>query len=150
MKGQMSEAFKRRLREAFDDVELGQEFSFRRTFTEADVTVFCGVTGDFNPYHSDDVFAHESAFGRRIIPGLLTAAMMTHIGGLIGFLATEMHFQFIAPVYIGDTITCTVKFVEKDAATRRLVGATRCVNQDGVEVLSARFSGFPSQVRLAR
>lgn len=150
MTGQMSDDFKRQLREAFDDVDVGQVFTFRRTFSEADVALFCGVTGDFNPYHLDDTFARESAFGRRIIPGLLTGSMLTHIGGMIGFLATEMRFSYVAPVYIGDTVTCTVTFVEKDTAARRLVGAASCVNQGGAEVLSARFSGFPAQVRLAR
>lgn len=40
-------AFKQQLREAFQALEPGRCFSFRRTFTEADVTLFCGVTGDF-------------------------------------------------------------------------------------------------------
>jgi acyl dehydratase len=31
--------------------------------------------------------------------------MATHIGGLVGFLATEMRFEFLDPVYVGDTIT---------------------------------------------
>ena len=76
--------------------------------------------------------------------------MITHIGGMIGFLATEMHFDYTAPVYIGDTITCTVTFSEKDQEKRLFHGIARSVNQDGVEVLQARFSGFPAKVRLAR
>jgi acyl dehydratase len=145
-----SAPFKQRLREAFNELQVGQTFTYRRTFTEGDVALFCGVTGDLNPYHQDDLFARESWFGRRIIPGLLTGSMLTHIGGMIGFLATEMHFEYLAPVYIGDTITCTVTFVEKDAEKRRFVGEGRAVNQHGAEVLRARFSGFPSQIRLAR
>jgi len=42
--------FKRRLREAFDELEVGRTFTFRRTFTDGDVVLFCGVTGDYNPY----------------------------------------------------------------------------------------------------
>jgi acyl dehydratase len=108
------------------------------------------VTGDFNPYHQDAAFAGASFFGRRIVPGLLTGSMMTHIGGLLGFLATDMTFQYVAAVYIGDTVTCTVTFVEKDEASRTVVGEARATNQDGGEVLRARFSGFPGHVRLAR
>lgn len=147
---EMTPEFKQQLQTAFDALRVGQSFSFRRTFTDGDVALFCGVTGDFNPYHNDDLFARESALGRRIIPGLLTGSMMTHIGGLIGFLATEMTFSFLAPVYVGDTLTCTVTIVEKDEARHRLVGDTSCVNQDGAQVLRARFSGFPALVRLAR
>ena len=38
--------FKQQLREAFDSIEEGQIFTFQRTFTEGDVALFCGVTGD--------------------------------------------------------------------------------------------------------
>ena len=41
-------------------------------------------------------------------------------------------------------------FVEKDEQKRRVTGRAAFVNQDGVEVLRARFSGFPGEVRLAR
>jgi acyl dehydratase len=75
--------------------------------------------------------------------------MATHIGGLIGFLATEMAFEYLGSVFVGDTITCTVTMTEKDAAQRLIRGAASYVNQDGKEVLRARFSGFPSLVRLA-
>lgn len=140
--------FKARLQAAFDTLQVGQSFTFRRTFTEGDVALFCGVTGDYNPYHLDDAFAGGSWYGRRIVPGLLTASMATHIGGMLGFLATEMTFEYLAPVYIGDTITCVVTFVEKDEQKRRTIGQASYHNQDGAEVLRARFSGFPGQVRL--
>jgi len=145
---QATEEFKQRLRAAFDALTVGQSFTFRRTFTEGDVALFCGVTGDYNPYHVDDAFVRGSWFGRRIIPGLLTGSMLTHIGGLLGFLATEMSFQYIAAVYTGDTITCTVTVIEKDPAKRMVTCAARCTNQDGQEVLQAQFRGFPGQIRL--
>jgi 3-hydroxybutyryl-CoA dehydratase len=147
---EVSDDFKRRLREAFDALDVGRAFTYRRTFTDGDVALFCGVTGDFNPYHQDATFAAGSFFGRRIVPGLLTASMLTHIGGMIGFLATEMHFEYVAPVYIGDTVACTVTFVAKDEATRTFTGAATAVNQDGREVLRATFKGFPGDIRLAR
>ena len=145
-----SPEFKRLLQEAFRALRVGQTFTFRRTFTDGDVAMFCGVTGDYNPYHLDEAFARETWFGRRNIPGLLTASLVTHIGGLIGFLATEMSFEYLAAVYVGDTITCTVTMTEKDEAKRLVRGTASYVNQDGEEVLRARFSGFPSLVRLAR
>ena len=64
-----------------------------------------GVTGDYNPYHQDEAFAKESPYGRLTIPGLLTGSMLTHIGGLLGFLAAETSVEYLAPVFVGDTIT---------------------------------------------
>jgi acyl dehydratase len=142
--------FKERLKEAFAEMRVGQTFSYTRTFTDGDVALFCGVTGDYNPYHQDASFAEESFYGRLTIPGLLTGSMLTHIGGMLGFLATDMTFRYLGPVFVGDTITCTVTVVEKDERARRIVGAADFVNQDGAEVLKATFSGFPGHVRLAR
>lgn len=141
-------AFKQQLKDALAEIQVGQSYTYRRTFTEGDVALFCGVTGDLNPYHLDESFASQSWYGRRIVPGLLTGSMLTHIGGLLGFLAAEMAFEYRAAVYIQDTITCTVTFIEKDEARRRLVGSASYVNQEGAEVLRASFSGFPGQVRL--
>ena len=140
---------RQRIGDAFDAIPPGRQFVYRRTFTDGDVAMFCGVTGDFNPYHQDEVFATASPFGGRIIPGLLTASMLTHIGGLLGFLATEMHFEFLGGVAVGDTITCTVVFTERDEERRWLGGVASFVNQHGAEVLRARVRGRPGQVRLA-
>lgn len=145
-----SPEFKERLREAFRELEVGRTFTYTRTFTEGDVALFCGVTGDYNPYHQDEEFARQSWYGRRTLPGLLTASMMTHIGGMLGFLATEMSFEYVAPVYAGDTVTCTVTIAEKDEEKRRITGEADFVDQDGKQVLRARFSGFPGRVRLVR
>jgi 3-hydroxybutyryl-CoA dehydratase len=142
--------FKRRLREALDETFVGQTFTFRRTFTDGDVALFCGVTGDYNPYHQDAAFARECWYGRTTVPGLLTGSMLTHIGGLLGFLATEMSFEYVAPVYVGDTIICTVTVLEKDEPRRRVECGVDFVNGEGAQVLRARFAGFPGQVRLAR
>ena len=145
-----TEEVKQRLREAFDEMRVGQIFTFRRTFTGGDVALFCGVTGDYNPYHQDESFTQESWYGSLTIPGLLTGSMLTHIGGLLGFLAMEMSFEYLAPVFVGDTITCTVTIAEKNEEKRRILASAGFVNQDGVKVLRASFGGFPGRVRLAR
>ena len=54
----MSEAtpeFKQQLRTAFDAIYVGQTFTFRRTFTDGDVALFCGVTGDYQPVRWTEV-----------------------------------------------------------------------------------------------
>ncbi len=146
MNGRDSAGHRRALDDAFEAAEQGSTYSFRRTFTDADVALFCGVTQDHNPYHQDELFARETRFGARILPGLLAASMVTHLGGLMSLLATEMHFEFLAPVYIGDTITCTLRIEAKEA--RRLVCSATLVNQDGVQVTRARCLGLPGPNRL--
>ncbi len=55
-----SPRFKEQLKEAFGRMQVGDRYTFRRTFTDGDVSTFCGVTGDFNPCHLDETFAQES------------------------------------------------------------------------------------------
>ncbi|MCW5861436.1 MAG: hypothetical protein KIS63_24295 [Caldilineales bacterium] len=81
---------------------VGAKAAFTRTLTEGDVALFIGATWDVNPYHTDDSFVQATPFGRRIAPGLLTFSLLTHLGGLWAFLATEMQAEFLAPVYVGD------------------------------------------------
>lgn len=90
--------------------------------------MFCGISDDYNPYHQDERFARESPFGQRTLPGLLTASMMTHTGGMLGFLATEMSFEYLVAVYPGDTVTCTVTIAEKDEEKRRITGEAEFTN----------------------
>ena len=38
-----------------------------------------------NPLHTNDRYVSELPFQQRIVPGLLTASMLTHLGGLWSF-----------------------------------------------------------------
>ncbi len=124
---------------------VGEKVSFSRTLTDGDVSLFIGATWDVNPYHTDEVFAQQTPFKKRIVPGLLTASLLTHLGGLWAFLATEMKFEFLAPVYIGDTITAEAEVIDADEERGWVRLGCRCINQDGEEVLRADVTGFPGQ-----
>ena len=129
-------------------LRAGDVFVFSRTFTDGDVSLYCGLTGDYNPFHLDETFASASRFGARIVPGLLTASLMTHIGGMLGVLGGRMEFDFVAPVFIGDTITCAVMIDGLD--DRGVVTASvEMNNKAGERVVDASFTGKPMQVRLA-
>lgn len=124
---------------------VGAKAAFTRTLSEGDVALFIGATWDVNPYHTDDSFVQATPFGRRIAPGLLTFSLLTHLGGLWAFLATEMQAEFLAPVYVGDTITAEAEVVEVDEGRGWVRLAGRCTNSQGVEVVRARISGFPGR-----
>jgi acyl dehydratase len=109
------------------------------------VSLFIGATWDVNPYHTDETFARETRFGRRIVPGLLTASLLTHLGGLWNFLATEMHFEFVAPVYPGDTVTALVEVAETHEERGLVLLRCQVTNGLGQVVLRARIDGFPGR-----
>ncbi|TDA68014.1 MAG: hypothetical protein D9V47_08885 [Clostridia bacterium] len=60
----------------FEDFAPGQEFlTARRTVTETDIVNFAGLSGDFNPLHTDEEYAKTTPFGRRIAHGLLISSI---------------------------------------------------------------------------
>jgi 3-hydroxybutyryl-CoA dehydratase len=126
-------------------IEVGEEVSFTRTITEADVALFIGVTWDVNPLHTDDTHVRETPLRRRIVPGLLTASLLTHLGGLWAFMATEMRLRFLAPVFIGDSITAKAVIREVDLERAWVRLACECTNEEGEVVLTADVDGYPGR-----
>jgi hypothetical protein len=50
----------------FGEFTTGQRFETPgRTITETDIVAFAGLTGDYNPVHTDEVFAADTEFGLR-------------------------------------------------------------------------------------
>jgi 3-hydroxybutyryl-CoA dehydratase len=123
----------------FEEIRVGQAAEFAKTITEADVVLFAGVTGDFNPLHVNQVAAEASRFGGRIAHGMLTASLISTVIGMHlpgpGCVYLGQTLRFARPVRIGDTITARAEVVELIAAKRRLRLATICTNQDGETVL---------------
>ncbi len=128
-----------------DTIEVGKVFRYRRTLTDGDVALFIGATWDVNPLHTDDIYAEGTEFGSRIVPGLLTASLLTHLGGLWAFMATRMDFSFTAPVYIGDTITAEAEVVEYDAKQGKVVLRCQCRDQKDKPVLTGKVEGYPGE-----
>jgi len=132
-------------RRAATQPRVGDKVSFRRTLTEADVALFIGVTWDVNPLHTDDTYVSALPFKRRIVPGLLTASLLTHLGGLWAFMATDMHFHFKGPVFMGETLTAEAEIASYDPASRKVTLRCTCTTADGREVLAAEVTGIPGR-----
>lgn len=105
----------------FDQLQIGHSWrTATRTISEADVTLFAGLTADHNQLHTSEHFCRESTqFGRRIAHGLLVLsaghglmflAGITQMG--IAFAGIE-DWRFVAPCYLGDDIYVEVTVQEK-------------------------------------
>jgi 3-hydroxybutyryl-CoA dehydratase len=128
-------------RKAIAGFNVGDSFTVQRTFTEADMTAFAGITRDYNPVHFDSRFSTVKGFSDRICHGLLVASMLTEVGGQMGWLASAMNFRFKKPVYFGDTVTCKLTVTDIDDRNRaRAIAEYK--NEDGVLVLEADLEGI--------
>ena len=118
---------------------VGDIIKFERTFTPEDVERFTKVSGDEGTHH---VTPDEQ--GRLVIQGLLTATLPTKIGGDHNVLARTMNFEFLRPVFTGDSIICevTIDVYEKQDNERISIEASFvCTNQNGKQVLIGNFAG---------
>lgn len=124
-----------------EDVAEGQVYeSAGRTITEADVVAFAGVSGDWNPIHTNVEYAADTPYGQRVVYGLLTLAVMTGLldrtglfsGSTIAMLGID--WQFAAPVFIGDTLSFRLTI----EGVRRTKAGDRGVVQRYFELLNQR------------
>ncbi|VTT98687.1 acyl dehydratase : Acyl dehydratase OS=Singulisphaera acidiphila (strain ATCC BAA-1392 / DSM 18658 / VKM B-2454 / MOB10) GN=Sinac_1850 PE=4 SV=1: MaoC_dehydratas [Gemmataceae bacterium] len=125
----------------FDDLDVNQEWvSGGRTVTEADIVHFAGFSGDFNPIHVDAEFAKTTPFRKPIAHGFAVFS----IGSGLGVMAPQLrtiamlrvrYWNFILPVFAGDTIKMTSRVIEKTLRGRgkrgEVVWQRSISNQDG-------------------
>jgi 3-hydroxybutyryl-CoA dehydratase len=104
----------------FEDFKVGEEFvSAKRTITEHDIEEFAGLTGDYNPIHTDTVFAENSIFGERVAHGLLGLSIVSGLAARLGFTEEtniawrSIKWKFKLPIKIMDTIQASYKVGRK-------------------------------------
>jgi acyl dehydratase len=104
----------------FEEFKVGDRLRTRaRTVTEGDIVTFAGVSGDFNSIHTDEVYAAQASFGRRVAHGLLGLSIVSGLAVRTGILeGTVLAFReinewkFSQPVFIGDTIYADLEIDE--------------------------------------
>lgn len=124
---------------SFSKFEIGRKHVVTRTFTEREVDAFGHLSGDLNPLHMDDEFASHSPFGRRVVHGLLTAAVVSRVHTELtgpGFAYAGQELRFLNPLFVGDKITVEVTIVGKKESKRILITDTMVRKQTGEAVLS--------------
>lgn len=124
---------------SMDQLAVGQQATFTKRVTQAEIDGFAQVTGDDNPVHIDEEWAAASSFKGRISHGLLTAGLIsatigTHLPGP-GTIYMSQTLRWTWPVRSGDMLTCTVTVKELIPEKNRAI-LTTVVTCDGREVLT--------------
>jgi acyl dehydratase len=135
----------------YDQFAVGDTFTSQaRTITEADVVNFAGLSGDFNPLHTDEEFGRTTPFGGRIAHGMLIAAVATGMANWTGvFEGTtialmEQVIQYKGAVKFGDTVRLELRVAEKKETSKPdrgvVVFETTVCNQENKTVLGGRWT----------
>jgi 3-hydroxybutyryl-CoA dehydratase len=124
---------------SFEEFAVGDRTTFSKTITDAEIALFCGISGDMYALHVDEEYAKTTRFGRRAAHGMLTASLLSTVNGALlqrpGGMYVSQTLHFRRPVFVGDTLTATSEVVELIPDKRRLRCVTRIVNQAGKVVL---------------
>jgi len=133
----------------YEDFTAGAEHVTRgRTITEADIVNFAGLSGDFIELHTNEEYARQSPFGRRIAHGLLTLSIATGLmiqmnlvtDTVVAFYGIDK-LRFVKPVFIGDTIHVRKNVIDTMAKGSEVGVVTfekTVLNQNGEVVMSQR------------
>ncbi|MBC2857394.1 MaoC family dehydratase [Cetobacterium sp. 2A] len=126
----------------FTDLKVGMTAEISKTITETDVVMFAGITLDTNPAHINEEYAKTTMFEKRIAHGMLGAGLISAVLGTKlpgeGSIYLGQELKFLAPVYIGDTITAKAEIIELIPEKSRVIVKTTCTNQNGKEVISGK------------
>ena len=115
-----------------------------KTITEADNHLFCMITMNHHPLHTNDWFAAKSVQGRNVVVGNLVYSLVLGMsvpdvsGAAIANLEVET-LQHKFPTFHGDTIHAETRVLDvqesKSKSDRGVVTVeTKGFNQDGAEV----------------
>ena len=131
------------------DLRVGDQACIQKTMTEADVILFAGVSTDQNPAHINDEYAKDTMFKKRIVHGAMTSSLVSAVLGMklpgAGTIYMSQTSKFMAPVFIGDTITAIVEAKELNKEKNRIVFRTYCQNQEGKIVMDGEALVMPPQ-----
>ncbi|HEV3158177.1 MAG TPA: MaoC/PaaZ C-terminal domain-containing protein [Candidatus Baltobacteraceae bacterium] len=104
----------------YSELKIGDRQLCRgRTITEADIVMWCSLTGDWFYVHVDKVAAErDSIFKQRVAPGMMIWAfggglgVPAHSRTIVANYGAEK-IRFSRPVFIGDTIRLELEIVGK-------------------------------------
>lgn len=124
----------------FSTISVGDHVSIQRKIAEADVDAFARLSGDYNPLHMDTEFAGRTPFQKRVVHGMVVASYVSTLIGMHlpgpGALWAQQSFNWVQPVFIGDTITVSLRVTQKSPGTRTVTVTVEAVNQHGKVVMN--------------
>lgn len=135
---------------SISEIKIGDFAEHSKTVSEADVYLFAGITGDFNPAHLNAQEAARGMFKERIAHGMLSAGLISAVLGMQlpgpGAIYLSQNLKFVAPVKFGDTITARAEVVDRNVDRNRITLKTTCTNQEGKLVIDGEAVIMPPKV----
>lgn len=87
-----------------EEIEAGQKAVFERTILAEDVDAYASLSGDYNPLHTDESYAAQTNYGRRIVHGAFQVGLASTMAGMYlpgrNVVIGSMRSRFPSPLYV--------------------------------------------------
>ncbi len=126
----------------FDEIQVGEEhLTPGITVTNYHVMQFAGLSMDFFELHTNDEFARQTIFGRRVAHGLLGLALADGLKNrstlqVRALASLGWTWEFAGPIFLDDTIHVRLRVKDKRASRSKpdrgvVTLALEVINQRG-------------------
>lgn len=113
-------------------IKLGDTYTEKVRYTQANVDTFAQISGDNNPIHINPEYASKSIFGRCIVHGFFAGAVFSKVFGTQwpgeGTIYLYQEMKFLSPVFVEQDYNAVFEVVELDEVKHR--GTIKCTLQD--------------------
>lgn len=120
-------------------ISIGQKATRSVTLSADHVKTFADLSGDYNPLHFDETFVAKTKFKKLVVQGGLTTGLLHALVAMDmpgpGTVFLSQNWKFIAPVFIGDTITAEAEVIGKHETKPVTQLKIKITRQDGDTVL---------------
>ncbi len=113
-------------------IKLGDTYTEKVRYTQANVDSFAQISGDNNPIHINAEYASKSIFGRCIVHGFFAGAVFSKVFGTQwpgeGTIYLYQEMKFMSPVFVEQDYNAVFEVVELNEVKHR--GTIKCTLQD--------------------
>lgn len=119
----------------YEEVQIGQSYSFETSLSAEDLAAFAKLTGDFNPIHLDSAYAKRTSFKKPVVYGMLAGSLFSRLIGMYcpgeRSLYLSQTLQFRKPIFPGQIISVKGTVTQKTDASKMVTLQTE-IFTDGV------------------
>ncbi len=120
----------------FEDIRVGDSYSFERLIDKKLVEAFADISGDYNPLHMDEEYARTTVFGGQVVHGMLLASFFSAMVGMLcpglRCLYLSQDIKFKKPVLVNSLVIVMGTVTGKSDATKILVIKTLIKDKQGI------------------
>lgn len=128
---------------SFSEIQIGDKESFNYEIDETKMKLFCQISGDENPLHTNIEFAKEKGYAENVVYGQLTATALSTLAGMYlpgkFSIIHTIETNFLKPVFLSKCPLNVVGIVkEKDERFKTITLKFEIFDTDRVKVCKGK------------